>query len=95
MQNFAELDLKPALSKCLDKIGFIKPTTIQQKAIPNLLENRDLMACAETGSGKTGAYLIPMIMKLMDNPNSMGLILAPTRELAQQIFDFSAQKPAQ
>lgn len=88
MQKFEELNLPEPLMQALDKIGFIEPTEIQKKAIPPTLENRDILACSETGSGKTGAYLIPMIKFLMENPKEQGLIMAPTRELAQQISEF-------
>ena len=88
MQNFDELDLPDYLAQALDKIGFVKPTKIQKRAIPVLLKGQDLMACAETGSGKTGAYLIPMVKALLENPKEQGLIMAPTRELAQQISEF-------
>lgn len=88
MQSFEELSLPSLLANGLKRIGFINPTPIQKKGIPALMEGRDLMACAQTGSGKTGAYLIPMIAKLLANPESQGLVLAPTRELAQQISDF-------
>ncbi len=88
MQSFVELDLPQLLVRGLEKVNFIHPTEIQKKAIPLLLEGRDLMARAETGSGKTGAYLIPMIVKLLKDPKSQGLVLVPTRELAQQITEF-------
>ncbi|MCB0413001.1 MAG: DEAD/DEAH box helicase [Bdellovibrionales bacterium] len=88
MHTFEELSLPPLLSKSLDKIGFVEPTKIQKQAIPLILEGKDVMACAETGSGKTGAYIIPMVKFLIENPKSQGLVLAPTRELAMQISDF-------
>ena len=88
MQSFEELNLPSTLENSLKKIGFNTPTAIQKKAIPALFEGRDLMACAQTGSGKTGAYMIPMVAKLLANPKSQGLVLAPTRELAQQISEF-------
>lgn len=88
MQNFQDFNLPPMLLKSLNKIGFTEPTVIQKKAIPTLLEGRDLMACAQTGSGKTGAYIIPMVAKLLAHPTSQAMILAPTRELAQQISEF-------
>lgn len=88
MQNFEELNLPESLACALEKIGFVEPTDIQKKAIPTLIEGKDLMACAETGSGKTGAYLIPMVKALLENPKSQGMVLAPTRELAQQISEF-------
>ncbi|MCB0378416.1 MAG: DEAD/DEAH box helicase [Bdellovibrionales bacterium] len=85
---FRDLNLPESLTEALDKIGFIEATDIQKKAIPLILEGRDIMACAETGSGKTGAYLIPMVKALIEDPKSQGMVLAPTRELAQQISDF-------
>ncbi|MCB0412220.1 MAG: DEAD/DEAH box helicase [Bdellovibrionales bacterium] len=88
MQRFDELNLPPTLAQSLKKIGFIEPTKIQAQALPILLNRQDLMACAETGSGKTGAYLIPMLKALLENPKAQGMVLAPTRELAQQIADF-------
>jgi ATP-dependent RNA helicase DeaD len=88
MPQFRDYELPASLAKTLDFIGFIEPTKIQQKAIPHLLEGRDLIACAETGSGKTGAYLIPMITALLEDPKAKGMVLAPTRELAQQIAEF-------
>ncbi len=88
MKNFADVHLPVTLAHSLEQINFHEPTDIQSKAIPILLEGKDLMACAETGSGKTGAYLIPMLKNLIEDPHSQGLILAPTRELAQQISEF-------
>ncbi len=88
MQKFEELNLPETLSNALEKIGFHEPTEIQAQAIPVLLAGKDLMACAETGSGKTGAYMIPMLKDLLEDPNSQGMVLAPTRELAQQISEF-------
>lgn len=88
MQTFDQLELPEQLHKSLKSIGFIEPTQIQKKAIPALISGQDLLACAETGSGKTAAYLIPMLKNLMENPKQSGLILAPTRELAQQIAQF-------
>lgn len=88
MQSFDELGLPEVLDGALKSIGFTEPTEIQSKAIPALLKNRDLLACSETGSGKTAAYLIPMLKSLIENPKDQGLILAPTRELAQQIGEF-------
>ncbi len=68
-------------------MGFDKPTPIQVQAIPVILNDRDLIACAQTGTGKTAAYVLPIIQKIITSPrhHSNTLILAPTRELAQQI----------
>ena len=88
MQRFAEISLPELLINSLNAIKFEVPTAVQSQAIPVLLEGRDLIACAQTGSGKTGAYLIPMLKTLLEDPKSQGMVLAPTRELAQQIYDF-------
>ncbi len=91
MDSFKDLLLPDRLQQSLEKINFIEMTPIQKKALPILMGDRDLIACSETGSGKTGAYAIPMIAKLMENPEASALILAPTRELAQQISTFVDQ----
>lgn len=91
MKSFQEMPLPEELKKALSELKFNEPTEIQAKSIPFALEGRDLIACAETGSGKTGAYGIPMVANLMENPEKVGLILAPTRELAQQISEFLRQ----
>lgn len=69
-------------------MGFVRPTPIQEKAIPQALTGRDLLACAATGSGKTAAFLLPILHQLMDKPRgtTRALVLAPTRELALQIL---------
>jgi ATP-dependent RNA helicase RhlE len=71
----------------LDAMGFNKPTPIQEQAIPVILENHDLIACAQTGTGKTGAYILPVLHKILhaETRHLNTLIIAPTRELAQQI----------
>ena len=73
------------LSRC-ESLGFVKPTPIQEKAIPVVLEGADVMACAETGTGKTAAFLLPILQGLAKNKGkgTKVLILAPTRELANQ-----------
>ncbi|NKB81428.1 MAG: DEAD/DEAH box helicase [Nitrospirales bacterium] len=85
--SFESLKLSPQLLQVLTKTGFIEPTPIQECAIPAALEGRDVMGCAQTGTGKTAAFVIPMIERLADLPKGhpRGLILAPTRELAFQI----------
>src|SRR5690606_33379898 len=67
--------------------GYEKPTPIQQQAIPTILQNKDVIACAQTGTGKTAAYILPVINKMIstDHRHLNTLIIAPTRELAQQI----------
>jgi ATP-dependent RNA helicase RhlE len=86
---FATLKLHPTLLEGVDSLGFAHPTPIQHEAIPHALEGRDLLACAATGSGKTAAFLLPILHRLIDRPRgtTRGLVLAPTRELALQIVD--------
>ena len=84
---FNKLQLHPTLLKGIKELGYTRPTPIQEQAIPPALEGRDLLACAMTGSGKTAAFLLPIIQRLMDKPRGTTrcLILTPTRELAAQI----------
>ena len=90
---FTQLKLNPALAKGIKELGFVRPTPIQADAIPPALEGRDVIACAQTGSGKTAAFLLPIIHHLIERPRrtTRALVLAPTRELAAQILeDFKA-----
>ncbi len=84
---FEDLDLADEVLDGLDAMGFTKCTPIQAKAIPAALEGRDVLAVAQTGTGKTAAFLLPIISKLTDKPTDKvnTIILTPTRELAQQI----------
>jgi ATP-dependent RNA helicase RhlE len=86
---FSPFKLHPDLLKGLKDLGFVKPTPIQADAIPPALEGRDLLACAMTGSGKTAAFLLPILHKLMAKPRgtTRALVLTPTRELAAQILE--------
>ena len=91
---FEELNLIMPIREALKAEGYIEPTDIQQQAIPPLLEGRDLVGCAQTGTGKTAAFAIPILQKLASErreskaPRTIkALILAPTRELAIQIGD--------
>ena len=88
MKTFQEMPLADEIQSALTDLQFINPTKIQTAVIPVALEGRDLMACAETGSGKTGAYGIPMVTQLLEDQEASALILAPTRELAHQISEF-------
>jgi superfamily II DNA/RNA helicase len=85
--NFAELNLHEHLLKAISYMGFETATPIQEMVIPVILENRDLIACAQTGTGKTAAYVLPILDKLAGkNENKVDtLIIVPTRELAIQI----------
>ena len=86
---FASLKLHPNLLRGLKELGFARPTPIQTEAIPPAMEGRDLLACAMTGSGKTAAFLLPILHHLMDRPRgkARALVLTPTRELAAQILE--------
>ncbi len=87
--KFKDFKLDDKIFEGLDAMGFEKPTPIQQQAIPLILEGKDLIGIAQTGTGKTAAYLLPVMSRLLSNPvqdNQIGaLIIAPTRELALQI----------
>lgn len=86
---FSSLALHPALLKAIRELGFARPTPIQADAIPPGVAGRDVLACAQTGSGKTAAFLLPIIHKLIDRPRrtTRALVLTPTRELAAQILE--------
>ncbi|MDG1428431.1 MAG: DEAD/DEAH box helicase [Crocinitomicaceae bacterium] len=85
--KFTELKLDEQLQEAISYMGFENATPIQAKAIPLVLENKDLIACAQTGTGKTGAFLLPVLNKLVgkEDTNIDTLIIVPTRELAIQI----------
>ena len=84
---FDELDLNPELLESIDYMGFRETTPIQEKAIPVILSGRDLIACAQTGTGKTAAFLLPIMNFIAAKrpAHTHTLILVPTRELALQI----------
>ena len=84
-KTYAELDLPPELHRALADLNFIHPTPIQEKAIPIALTGQDIIGCAATGTGKTAAFLIPLLTKLIDEPEATALVLLPTRELALQV----------
>jgi ATP-dependent RNA helicase RhlE len=86
---FSTLKLHPSLLKGLKELGYTRPTPIQTDSIPVALEGRDLLACAMTGSGKTAAFVLPIVHKLLERPRgkTRALILTPTRELAAQILE--------
>jgi ATP-dependent RNA helicase RhlE len=86
---FTSLQLHPDLLKGIRELGFARPTPIQADAIPPAMSGRDVLACAMTGSGKTAAFLLPILHRLIDRPRrtTRALILTPTRELAAQILE--------
>jgi ATP-dependent RNA helicase DeaD len=85
--KFQDFSLPEEIHKALVSMNFTDPTEIQQKAIPLAMDQRDIIAGAQTGTGKTAAFGIPILSKLIENPEAAALILAPTRELAAQILD--------
>ncbi len=93
LSDFASLNLVAPLMEAVNESGYTKPTPIQAQAIPSLLEGHDLLGLAQTGTGKTAAFVLPILQRMMAqrkqaNPKSMrALILTPTRELAVQIND--------
>jgi ATP-dependent RNA helicase RhlE len=91
--TFSELKLIKPLILALDKVGYTEPTPIQEQSIPHILQGKDIFGCAQTGTGKTAAFALPLL-QLMETKKSSSpqrkvrtLILAPTRELALQISD--------
>ena len=86
---FSSLQLHPSLLASIRELGFTRPTPVQTDAIPPALAGRDVIACAQTGSGKTAAFLLPILQRLLGKPRgrTRALILAPTRELAAQILE--------
>jgi ATP-dependent RNA helicase RhlE len=90
MNDFSELTLSSALRSNLAKHGFVKPTPVQAQAIPPALAGRDVVATAQTGTGKTLAFALPLLQMLQDKGGKQGIqavILSPTRELAMQIHE--------
>src|SRR5215211_7618568 len=90
---FAKFKLHADLLRGVRELGFTRATPIQEQAIPPALEGRDLLACAMTGSGKTAAFLLPILHRLMGKPRgtTRALVLTPTRELAAQIEEHLKQ----
>ena len=94
--SFAELGLDPALMRAIAETGYTTPTPIQAAAIPAVMSGRDLKACAQTGTGKTAAFSLPLLQRLLPHANTStspakhpvrALMLTPTRELALQVYD--------
>ncbi|KAG8235053.1 hypothetical protein J437_LFUL014556, partial [Ladona fulva] len=103
IETFEQAGLRPLLLQNVKRCNYRKPTPVQKHAIPIVMAGRDLMACAQTGSGKTAAYLLPIIHNILENPSSadegdtedgygrsvkpLAVVVVPTRELAIQIFN--------
>jgi len=86
MNTFQDMELPQLLKEKLAKIGFENPTPIQEQAIPIAMAGKDIVGSAQTGTGKTGAFGIPLAAKLLLDENSMALVITPTRELATQVL---------
>src|SRR5512145_1450284 len=99
--TFKDLNLDDKLLEAISYMGFETATPVQEQVIPVILNNKDLIACAQTGTGKTGAFVLPVLNKLVNRKEHSidTLILVPTRELAiqieQQIQGFSYFIPAE
>jgi ATP-dependent RNA helicase RhlE len=87
--NFSEFNFDPAIAAAVQKCGYTVPTPIQMQAIPHLLQGHDMLGLAQTGTGKTAAFVLPTLQRLQQKPRkkTRALILTPTRELAEQIHE--------
>ncbi len=92
--SFSQLGLNPNILKAVKEQGYTSPTPIQKESIPVILNHKDVLAAAQTGTGKTAAFTLPLLEKMSQKPNKKGqksyikaLILAPTRELALQVSE--------
>ena len=91
--NFEQFSLDPRINAGIKSAGYTKPTPIQQQAIPLVLEGRDVLGLAQTGTGKTAAFMLPILQRLIRGPQNRvrALIVAPTRELAEQIHEAAGE----
>ncbi len=87
LDSFLGFNLHPELAQSLNVLGFSQPTPIQRDAIPTALKGADLIGGAQTGSGKTVAFSIPILQRILTQPEAVALILVPTRELAEQVSE--------
>ena len=85
--NFSDLNIENKLKRSIELAEFRTPTPIQSQSIPISLEGKDVLGTAQTGTGKTLAFTIPMQNKLLKNKQAMALIICPTRELATQVME--------
>lgn len=85
LHDFSDFAVDQLVHENITKMGFTSPSPIQDQAIPHALAGKDIVGIANTGTGKTAAFAIPLLNKLINNPKSKALVLAPTRELAEQI----------
>jgi ATP-dependent RNA helicase DeaD len=87
MKRFQEMGLPEALARSLQEMQFDEPTPVQAEAIPLALMGKDILGSAQTGTGKTGAFGIPLIARILSNPEGSALVMTPTRELAVQVMN--------
>ena len=86
-ETFEDLQLNPSLLKGIHALGYLRPTPIQREAIPLILDGRDVIGCAQTGTGKTAAFVLPILHRLLEGKGGKhvrALLVATTRELAAQ-----------
>ncbi|BDD07020.1 DEAD/DEAH box helicase [Aureibacter tunicatorum] len=86
-RNYSHFNFHKLLSKNLKNKGYVKPTEIQDKSIDQLISGKNIVGIADTGTGKTGAFLIPIIQQMLTNQNITALVVVPTRELALQVMN--------
>ena len=87
MKNFHDIGVPPELIRVLDRLNIVNPTEIQELSIPVALRGDDILASAQTGTGKTLSFVLPILMSMKASSNKRSLILSPTRELATQIME--------
>lgn len=87
MSTFKDFNIPSELADSLERMEYINPTPIQAKSIPVALEGKDILGSAQTGTGKTAAFAIPLLTKLMDDPSAAAIVITPTRELAMQVIE--------
>ncbi len=91
--RFTQFNFHPDILSGIGDAGFINPTPIQQQKIPSILQDKDVLGLAQTGTGKTAAFVLPILQRLVSRPSAKlnalprALIMAPTRELAEQIHE--------
>src|SRR5438067_959491 len=89
MNKFQNFGLSPLLFEALERMEYKEPTPIQEQTIPLALTGRDILGSAQTGTGKTAAFMIPLIAQLLKDTQKTALVLTPTRELAAQVATFT------
>ncbi len=89
--TFQSLALRPRLLDAVSEMGYTSPTPIQREAIPHVLDGRDVVGCAQTGTGKTAAFVLPTLQLIKPGSGLKALVVTPTRELAQQIGDVARE----